>query len=427
MKGRLRRWMLLVRIDVRQPAAWLALVLAVVTAGLVPGTPAAGSPGPALMATLLGGMLAVMAVGDAGDFRAAAGIDVGWLAERIAWPLAGWAAVAASRHDWPLLGCGAVGILATATLVAALVRQGAVGADAASAALLAAGGSGAAGWTAESVWPGRFPAGAAAVVLLGLVVFGTGVMVRPTPALRFHLRRALTATGMFGALGGMVAWLLLAADRAVLDLMVSLAGFVALAIPAATLGDGVSHAALWRRVERAAAAAEGGRLHLPPGRHRDGVFAVLTTAAVLGWPPLVAAVIAGPARSWPAAQVVLALMGTGGAALAVVWLGERASLRPATVQATALGWACLAVVGTPAVMVPRPAAPPIIRGFAGEAARTGVEETMHSCHTCRSPRFPHGSRQGCRDRDPDPRPVPQPSPRQGGGRSIPFQFPHGEV
>lgn len=351
----MRRWMLLAKIDARQPAAWFAIVVAAMAAALLPETAPAGWPAPAVVATLLGGTLAVMAVGDAGNLRAPAGIDVGWLAERIAWPLLGWAAAAAWRQHWPLLACGAVGILATAALAAVVVRRGAIGADAASAALVAAAGTCAAGWWAESLRPGRLSAGVAPALLV-LAVCGTVATSRPTPAFRLHLRRALTGAGMFGALGGMVAWLSLAADRAALDLAASLAWFVALAVPAATLGDGVSHATLWRRLERAAPSAAGGRLRLPPGRTRDGVYAALTTAALLGWPPLVAAVVSGanPARSWPAASVVVALAAAAGALLALVWLGERARMSPATVQAAVLGGVCLGLAATLAAGVAGP-------------------------------------------------------------------------
>lgn len=360
MSGRLRRWLLLATIDSRQPAAWLALAVAAATAALLPEATPSGWPAPAVVATLLGAALAVMALGDAGNFREPSGVDVAWVAERVSWPLVGWGAAAAVRQHWPLLACGAVGIVAAAALVAALVRRGALGADAASAALLAAGGSAAAGWWAESLWPGRLPVGraveTAAAAVLVLVVLPVFATTRATPALRFHLRRALTAAGMIGAVAGMVAWLLLAADRAVLDLAASLAWFAALAVPAATLGDGASHAAVWRRLERAAPSAAGGRFRLPHGRTRDGMFAVLTTGALLGWPPLVAAMVstADLARSWPAASVVVALAVAAGALLAVVWLGERAGMRPATVQAAAIGGACLALAAALAAGVAGP-------------------------------------------------------------------------
>lgn len=355
MRGILRRWMLLARIDARQPAAWLAAAVAALVAAWLPCPTPAGWPTPAVVATLLGAALAVMALGDAGNFRDLTSLDVGWLAERVAWPLLGWAAAAALRQNWLLLACGAVGMLASAMLVAALVRRGALGADAASTALVAAAGAVAAGWWAESSLSGRLPAGAVVAVLL-LGVLGAAATMSPTLPVRLHVRRALTAAGMVGALAGMVAWLFLAADRAALDLAASLAWFAALAVPAATLGDGVSHADPWRRLERVAPGDGARRPRLGPGRTRDGVLAVLTTGALLGWPPLVAALLSGAqlAGAWPAVSVVVAVGAAAGALLAVVWLGERAGMSPASLQAAVIGCACLALVAAMATEVAGP-------------------------------------------------------------------------
>lgn len=365
MNGRLRRWMLLARIDARQPAAWLALAVAAAAAALLPEAAPAGWPAAPVVGTLLGAAVAVMALGDAGHLGGAGGTDGGWLAERIAWPLLGWGVAAALREHWPLLACGWIGIVAAALLVAVLVRRGALGADAASAALVAAGASAAVGWWVDSVWPGRFPAGALAAASLAVVALGASAAVGLARGLRAGLRRLLTAAGMTGALVGMVAWLFLAADRAPLDLASSLAWFAALAVPAATLGDGVLHAAVWRRLERAAPRPAGGRPRLPPGRARDGVIAALSHAALLGWPPLVAAAMSGAslARAWPAASVVLALAVAAGVLLAIVWLGEWAAGSPATVQALAIACACLAVAGTMAGLAGGPARPPVFQGF----------------------------------------------------------------
>jgi len=367
VSGRLRRLLLLARIDARRPAAWLALVVAAGVAALLPDAVPAGWPAPAVVATLLGAAVAVMALGDAVQLGGASGIDGGWLAERIAWPLLGWGGAAALRENWPLFACGGVGIMAAAILVAMLVHRGALAADAASAVLVTAGVSGAAGWWFDAEWPGRFPAGAVAAGILAIVVMGAKISVSgcPVPALRAGLRRLLTAAGMTGALTGMVAWLFLAADRAPLDLAASLAWFVALAVPAATLGDGVSHAVVWRRLERAAPRGAGGRPRLPPGRTRDGVMAALGHAALLGWPPLVAAVISGASltRAWPAASVVLALAAAAGVLVVVVWLGERAASSPATVQAAAVACACLAVAGTMAIVAGSPGNSAVFSGF----------------------------------------------------------------
>lgn len=365
MNGRLRRWMLLARIDARQPATWLALAVAAAVAALLPDAAPVGWPTGPVVATLLGAAVAVMAVGDAGHVGGSAGIDGGWLAERIAWPLLGWGVVAALRGHWPLLVCGGIGIVVAAVLVASLVRRGALGADAASAAIVAAGASAAVGWWVDFLWPGWFPAGAVAAVGLVVIALAAGAVGGLALGLRSGLRRLLTAAGMAGALVGMVAWLFLAADRAPLDMASSLAWFAALAVPAATLGDGVSHAAMWRRLERAAPRLAGGRPRLPPGRTRDGVLAALSHAALLGWPPLVAAAMSGASleRAWPAASVVLALAAAAAVLLAIVWLGERAAGSPATVQAVALACGCLALAGTMAVLAGGTASLPVFQGF----------------------------------------------------------------
>lgn len=365
MNGRLLRLMLLANIDARQPAVWLALVMAAGAAALLPDAMPAGWPAPAVVATLLGAASAVMALGDAVDASGPAGIHSGWLAGRVAWPLLGWGVAATLRGCNALLACGWIGVVAATLLVAMLVRRGALVADAASAALVAAGVSGAAGWWIDSMGTGTLPGSTVAAAVFMLVAVMAGAMIRPGASLRTGLRRLLTAAGMSGALAGMAAWLFLAADRAALDIAASLAWFAALAVPAATLGDGVSHAVVWRRVERAAPRLAGGRPRLPPGRTRDGVMAAVGHAALLGWPPLVAAAIsaASPARSWPAVCVVLALAAAAGLLLVVVWLGERASWNPGTVQAVAVACACLALAGAIAVVAGGPSSPPVFHGF----------------------------------------------------------------
>lgn len=361
MNGRLRRWLLQARIDARQPAVWLALGVAALAAAMLPDAPPPGWPAPAAVATLLGAAAAVMALGDAGRL----GGDVGWLAGRTVWPLVGWGAVAALRGQPALLAAGWSGAVAGGLIVALLVRRGAVVADAASAALVAAGASAAVGWWIDSAWPGWLPAGVGAAAILALGALGAAAAIPPAPVLRAGLRPLLTAAGMTGALAGMVAWLFLAADRAAFDLAASLAWFAALAVPVATLGDGVSHGAVWRRLERAAPRAAGAPRRLPPGRGRDSVLAVVGHAALLGWPPLVAAVIAGAslARAWPALGVVLALAAAAGALVAVVRLGESAGASPATLQAVAVAGACLALAGAMAGAADGPANPAFFRAF----------------------------------------------------------------
>ncbi|NBW97464.1 MAG: hypothetical protein EBR28_12240, partial [Planctomycetia bacterium] len=288
----LRGLALLVRIDARRPAAWLALATAVAAAWLLPLATVPGSPPAPVTSILLGGVLAVMAVG---GLEAAATERAGpWFAERAAWPLAGWVAAAGLRGEAVSLVAGGLAVVA---VVFSLVGAFYYLPDAASAALAAAAAAGAVGWAVTASGAGGGAGVAAAVVVLA--IFAAGVMACATRgpaewevAPRHSARRLLTALAMGGALTGMVAWLLLAEDRTGLDLAASLALLVALAVPAATLGDGVSHLAAWRRVERAAPVADP-RRRLPPGRRRDILLGVLVPAAILGWPPIVAATLSG--------------------------------------------------------------------------------------------------------------------------------------
>ncbi|MEI6239970.1 MAG: hypothetical protein WCR51_06250 [Planctomycetia bacterium] len=359
---------LLASVDARRPAAWLALATAAIGAALLPDAVPADCPAPAVMAAVFGALLAVMAIGDAVPQGHTPAFDLVWLAERAAWPLFGWLLAAGGRADVWLAGSGALGIATGAALLAILGRRGLLAADAASATLVAAGCAGAAGWWADVVWPERMPgAGVAIGGFVGLAVTAGALLghrqVSPATSVRYTARHLLTAAAMMGAMAGMVGWLFLAADLAAFDLVASLAWFVSLAVPAATLGDGVSHAAVWRRVERAAPHCAGGRLRLGPGRRRDGVLAAVTAAALLGWPPLVAAAVAGGdvARSWPSLLVVAALAVAVIVLLCIVSLGGAVGATPDTQLAVAIAGTCLCMAVVPFVgpgqapfLLPRP-------------------------------------------------------------------------
>ena len=360
----MRRLMLLARIDARRPAAWLSLVVATVAAWLLPEATAVCRPAPAILAMMVGVTVGVMAAGDAAQLVRGAGIDRGWCAERAAWPLIGWGLSMGLRGEGLLLGCGCLGIVVAAGLVAALVRCAVLAADAASATLATACCGGALGWWLDHLMPARKPG---AVVALGVavgVLVGVAGAARPSAILRSGMRGFLTAAAMTAAVAGMVGWLFLAPEFACLDLAASLALFTAMAVPAATLGDGVSQSIAWRRLERTMPRP---RFGLGPGRGRDAVVAGLTPAALLGWPPLVAAALAGGdvGRSWPAAGVALGLVGAAGMLLVIVAVGELAVVHPDAVQAAALGTACL--VGL-AIVTARPQGPPAPLPRPGSAA-----------------------------------------------------------
>ncbi|MFM8497701.1 MAG: hypothetical protein ACKOEM_19595 [Planctomycetia bacterium] len=350
----MRRLILLATIDARRPAAWLALVVAVVGAALLSAAPLDGCPTPSVIAAVVGAGLAVAAIGDATPRANAADLDVARVAERAAWPLVGWLVAAGGLGDALLAATGALGILAGGGLFALLSRRGMLAADAASATLVVTAGAGALGWWAGGAWPGRMPGGAGAGGVLAGVTIGAWAMLGRWPSsaampARSTARHLLTAAAMMGAMAGMVGWLFLAADLARLDLVASLAWFVALAVPAATLGDGVSHAVVWQRL--AGAAPRGGGWRPAPGRVRDSLQATLTTAALLGWPPLVVAALAGSdaARLGAALSVVAALAVAAAVLLAIVGLGGVARATPDTQLAVAITGTCLCMAAVPVI------------------------------------------------------------------------------
>jgi len=304
-------------------------------------------------AVVVGAALGMAALGDVTPQSSGAICDTVWCAERAAWPLVGWLAAAACLGAGGASACGAVGSVAGGAMYALLCRRGLLAADAASVTLVVACCAGAAGWWADAMWPGRMPG--AGVTIAGLGGVAAAVWVLPgvrelatVASMRSSARHLLTAAAMMGAMAGMVGWLFLAAEHAIFDLVASLAWFAALAVPSATMGDGVSHAAVWRRLERA---APRGRLRLGPGRTRDGVQAVVTAAAVVGWPPLVAAALAGgdAARSVAAWLVVSAIAAAAILLLGAVGLGRLVGATPdtqlAVVVVTCLVPALLACLG----------------------------------------------------------------------------------
>ena len=328
---------LLVSIDARRPVAWLTLAAAAGVAVVLAVAAGGDSPTPPVTAVVVGALLAVAAIGGSVCPRHVGACGAVWWAERAAWPLLGWLLAAGWWGGGALVACGACGIAIGATLLALLARSGLLAADAASVTLVAACCAGTAGWWADGAWSGLLPGGVVAAGVFGAAAVLAGILLgglefRSATSARYTARHLLTAAAMMGAMAGMVGWLFLATELAACDVVASLAWFGALALPAATLGDGVSHAAAWRRLERAAPRVAGPRLRLAPGRTRAGVEAVVTTAAVLGWPPLVAAALAGgdAARSGAALLVVAALAAAAVILLAAVGLAELVAAAPDT-------------------------------------------------------------------------------------------------
>ena len=332
---------LLLRIDARRPASWLTLFAAAGAVWLLAAGPATAAS--IVAAWLTGAALAVAAIG--GPLPSPAWGIVGapvWVSHRLAWPAIGAvigaiaagivASIAPTMADAVARGGGGMlatlaGMVATANVVGVVRRRGGNAADAASFALLLAGAA------ALAVWLAMRNRGDGALALLCLIVAAWGVLAAVVllidrqrdqagdapgkmlaPAgnvLSGSLRRWLYRAGMAAALGGMVGWLFLVPEDARLDVWLSVGCFVALAAPAALL-DSVHHAPAWRRLLRSAASTN------PAGRLRrlawgsDPNVVVPSTwmhAAVLGWPPLVAALLSAgaPRRAMMALGVTAAV------------------------------------------------------------------------------------------------------------------------
>jgi hypothetical protein len=133
------------------------------------------------------------------------------------------------------------------------------------------------------------------------------------------LRLCLTAVAMASALAAMIGWLFLDPSRASLLPVLSVGWFVALAVPEAALGDGATGPAGWWRL-------------------RPSLAAIVTPAAILGWPALVAATLgAGGAGGIRAAAVTIVVLAVAAVLLAaIVWSLAAAGATAETLQAVAL-------------------------------------------------------------------------------------------
>jgi len=339
-RSMLSRLPLLVGVEARHAPVWIAAIAAATLAAFLPRAAPAGLPGPASGAVVLGGLLAVAAIGFLPRTGSAA-LDAAWISVRAAWPVVGWSAAAVASGEPELAAWGCGGVVLGAGCLGFFARLSLVPADAAGTVLAALGVAGAAGWWATAAWGSdrRGAAVAAAVMLAGCVgALAASASRRSRGPARHLANHLLTGTAMAGALLGMVLWLFLMPDLARLDLFASAAWFVALALPAATLGDGVSHRPVWRRSERAQPHAAGWPMHQGPGRRRDTLRAPVVAAAILGWPPFVAAAVGGfsdgPSR-WAVAIVAL-LAAAGLLLIAMSLLGDTAGVAPDVQQAAAL-------------------------------------------------------------------------------------------
>lgn len=370
---------LFVRIDARRPASWLMLAAAAGCWAACQWLGLAGwQPARAGMAAFVAG--AVLAVGASGDLPVAAchalpgrgaRIALLWLAERAVWPACGLVATAmVSPFDSAspgILIAAVSGLVAAAGMVLAGRWRGANAADAASLSLISAAAAGAAGATCASTG-GMLPGlpewtVALAVALAVWLAIGLAVLIIDW---RMHaatdwlpdsqagprlLRTWLTAMAMATSLAAMVAWLFLDPSHAKLFPALALAWFTALAVPEAMFGAGVSDDAGWRRLLRSAADARPWWHLRRSGRGQPPLADALLPAAMLGWPPLVAMVLAGgeAAAVRAAALTLLGLAAAAAALMLCVWLlageGMTAESAQAVVLAGALAVAVLLAAG----------------------------------------------------------------------------------
>ena len=360
-------------------------------------------------------VLAVAAIGDvplAICFPAVRGLPrrwgCAWACERAAWPLVGMmlgmlaaGGVPESFEIVPSVTAGA--LLATVTTVASRL-SGAKAADAASLTLLLAAASVATSVGLESRLGGSCIGGVAAWLLLGGLgwawsrsqraaietllpgphragyVAGADVLhVDALPA-NGPLRQTLARLAMIAALAAMAGWLVLepAVDSAsggrdgpvgqagqwdrlvqvyraaVAWALFTAAWFVALAVPQATLQDGLAGARGWERVFRTAAHLRHGaaawRLGIwsvRPGPMRFAAGVALSQAAILGWPVLVCVLLSLPT---PAAVrlplcIVIGLAVAAAVVMALVAFGTAVHASRETTFATTLALALAIVVG----------------------------------------------------------------------------------
>jgi hypothetical protein len=363
------------RCDLRRPASWLALATALVAGWWTARGTSDDVAG--LAAALLGGALAtVAAVGElpralSGSFAMA----------RVAGPAAGMALAAGLGGSPRAAGVGAVAALVTAGLIERLGSQGFLAAESAGVALAAASLAAAAsavGPTATDWWWGIVPLWWALPVVIA-VAWHARRSESPGPweDRTGAVSQLLTAATMALALVGMAAWLFLQPDRAGWYGMLAAGCLLATALPQAALGLGHAGDAGRHRLLRSAAgpARVGRRPSLGP------LWPVWTAAAtptaVLAWPPLVAAALAGDSTLAVDRLGIASAICGGGAGLAIVvaatlaWGGSRE-----TAQALAVGL-CLTV----AVV--------LFAGFSGQSPLelrwSGVEETGGTCETPHPP------------------------------------------
>jgi len=349
-------------IEARRPASYLLLLAAIGGVSVAGSEPAVGGSRTAV-GFLLGGVLAVAALGapipaPAGHLGGSAAAMAAILA-RICWPVIGGCVGALASPAGPsgptLAGFLSLsgflplvgflwGVGFAAALVVFLERRLFNRADVASGALVITAGVGLAAAAAWHRFADNSLAGSVAALGAVLVTISVAVVVARMPlaarkprgtgrliASGEPARGRLDLVGMAAALTGMVVCLFLAPESAAANRIVAVACFVALAVPEATITP-VSLGGGWNRL------LESVPLRPVGGGKRIGMIDLVTEsvgfhALLLGWPSLVAlALLTGDRdRSAGAMATVALLAGTA----AITW-GVASLVRRHTDGGTAL-------------------------------------------------------------------------------------------
>ncbi|MGI9177560.1 MAG: hypothetical protein ACR2IT_06860, partial [Pirellulales bacterium] len=379
---------ILVRIDIRRPASWISLTLAVIAAAVVARLDA--TPQALSTAIACGGLEAIAAVGAVTAGNATLRTGTVWYG-RVAWPIAGAVVGAAvlllapPSGDWSAPIALIASTTASGWVVHRVACAGGAPAPAASMALvMAALAAAAASIPSQLVWSAVAAIGCWGVLAIASLTLAslrrgedTTTMPRPrdghgtilwhadVPRLP-HGTSFLDRVAMASTLAAMVACFFLAREHAWWYAVIAAAWFVALAGPAATVAAGDADAGRRALLVRSAP----GRPRAP-GSLPDALTTIGFYASILGWPAVVAAVLWGAKAADPqgplAAVAVLAAIAVGLAAAAALSAGAALLNRGAAVADTTLAVVMIAAMAALlALEAASPASPSLRSSALGE-------------------------------------------------------------
>jgi len=383
--------------EARRPASWLALacVLGAGVALSVPDTPGRPPPGgvPAASAALVAGAAAaIAAVGDVPNATARgphvrslvvaaticrstwplvpavalglAGLSVGvWLAAAV--PLAATSSILLRRADAD--AAESAGVVLVAACVASATHAAVSMNVAAPLDVAVAAAAGVAGFGAVMVaavsWLATAPSSAHSLDAGSWTPADT-IEALGWPAGSGRLGGGLLIASMIAALLGMAGWLFLAPERSGWYGLLAACCFVALAAPRATLAWGAVGSIARSRLLATVAG---------PGLRSAPQWRVpITTAAILAWPPLVAAGVVGGEQATDRLWLVAEVLAWGVALAVVTTAALRLGAGRETVLAIVLVTAVACFLGWRGVIGPE---------TPGNEGWNGVEQTRASCET----------------------------------------------